>query len=651
MNIKALVIVLAIINLVGCNTEGSSGAFQDSQILDDIFIVNDFNDNNQLPVGMIVSLKAFGLYRDEHTEDITNDVNWSVDTDSMGNVSVSNSGLVKGLHVDDDVTIKADLDGVIGTSTIIVTDAVLTKITISAKTSTIPTGGKKEYFAQGIYSDLQYYDITDYVTWSTTDNNIAKFDKKNVLTGRSVGESSVIAEYDEQLDEQYVSVKNIKDIDIIVKDARSLIKPTVSIKENTDLRLKLIATYEDDTEDDLDEIINVEWSTENEKVAMVSNKSILSAISHGDTSISAKLPKYKKVSLLVKVLRSKTIRLLIKTVKNIPNGVKVPVVIYAEHESGHIEDISTKITTGSVHFTYKEDDNEAEEVKYYESDMIGGDFPYLEGESMTNNKGIVMSVTYEGITGYFSLINVTDAIYKYSEIESVGGPDDGNKYVLVNYNLIESRYYTDGEKINYAIKDPTLYILPNNNSIISVGDYQFSVDTNLNTTINYNYQSILKTEDFSTLCTKTSLSDCPGGVIIVPIHGENSYETDEQQYLVYNEAAIPGLRRCDRPNTGQVKWSMSDTAKFSKWEIKATSNFPWKGKARVRFDFNQDGPSDSSDKVSTIDLSPSGGYAEMRSNDNNLKGGFYTYVVDADQQYTTSRTCLVHYNTKTGYVP
>ena len=86
--------------------------------------------------------------------------------------AVSNSpgteGLATGVTPGAGITITASFGGVTGSTTITVTAATLTSITVTPASGAINPGDTRQYTATGTYSDATTQDITQLVTWNST---------------------------------------------------------------------------------------------------------------------------------------------------------------------------------------------------------------------------------------------------------------------------------------------------------------------------------------------------------------------------------------------------------------------------------------------------------------------------------------------------
>ena len=127
----------------------------------------------QVQEGKTVQLTATGTYDDGSKKNITGSAAWTeTDSGSSAVATVDKSGLVTGVTAGT-ATINASKDGIVGSTTVTVTLANLTKIDITPTTGNIGQGDVLQFTAMGTFSDGSSRDITSQVHWATSDGNVA----------------------------------------------------------------------------------------------------------------------------------------------------------------------------------------------------------------------------------------------------------------------------------------------------------------------------------------------------------------------------------------------------------------------------------------------------------------------------------------------
>jgi hypothetical protein len=151
--------------------------------------------SSQLPRTINEQFTATAHYADSSTVDITSSVTW--DTSDHAVATINTAGLVTG--VSPGMTqVSATVDGIIGTTNLTVTSAVLVSITISPINPNVARGDTLQLSAVGMFSDSSSVDITNQATWTSTLTGIATVndtDHKGSVTGVAGGASSIRADF------------------------------------------------------------------------------------------------------------------------------------------------------------------------------------------------------------------------------------------------------------------------------------------------------------------------------------------------------------------------------------------------------------------------------------------------------------------------
>ena len=145
---------------------------------------------------------ATGTFSNGSVSDVTNSVVWSSSDSNVATVSnaLGSEGLVHGGAVGTTtITAVGNVLGggtVQGSTALTVTDAALTQIQVSPASTTVPLGGKQQLMATGIFADGAQMDLTEEVTWKSSDTNVATVSNaassRGSVTGRAQGGPIVI---------------------------------------------------------------------------------------------------------------------------------------------------------------------------------------------------------------------------------------------------------------------------------------------------------------------------------------------------------------------------------------------------------------------------------------------------------------------------
>ncbi len=127
---------------------------------------------------------ATGTFNDASTQDLSSSVTWA--SSNSGVASISNATTNKGLlssNAAGTTTISATFGGISGITTATITDAQLTSITIQPSNSSMNVSTSQTLTATGHFDDSSTLDISDRVTWSSSDSSIANISNADIYTG------------------------------------------------------------------------------------------------------------------------------------------------------------------------------------------------------------------------------------------------------------------------------------------------------------------------------------------------------------------------------------------------------------------------------------------------------------------------------------
>ncbi|MBU2880508.1 Ig-like domain-containing protein, partial [Psychrosphaera sp. I2R16] len=261
-------------------------------------------------LGSQFQFKAFAVYADTTEKEITKEVttNWSIPNTDEHEVAIINNsdlkGLVTGLTQGDDIvtlTVSSSNrygDQIFSSAEIIVGAPILELIEVAPTNTKMVAGDTITFEATGYTSDDRFLELTDTVTWSSSNTAIADFNQTNAsdLYAKFAGEIEVFAKYTPPGQEEIstttrvsISAATLRSIEITPTFERFTVSPqpeALFLKGVPDL---LIATgiYSNESRSGLNG--EVSWSSSNPSVATVDVVGILTPIEEGETVITAEL--------------------------------------------------------------------------------------------------------------------------------------------------------------------------------------------------------------------------------------------------------------------------------------------------------------------------------------------------------------------------
>ena len=240
--------------------------------------------NATLPAGMQTNLSAIGVFSDGSRQDITNDISWQVTDTAIASVSNRTlTALSKG-----ETHIEGSVGSLQATILLTVTDAVLNRIEISPSVVTVAAGLTARLKVTGIFSDATKQDITDQVSWLSSDEAVAQVSLEN---GRAILESNIPGTVTISARSGNLSASSAITVSQALLDQIEIGPASLEIAKGLIRQLTATGVYTDDGSSDITE--QVLWTSSDESVIRVSNadgsKGTVYAGAKGTATVSAAL--------------------------------------------------------------------------------------------------------------------------------------------------------------------------------------------------------------------------------------------------------------------------------------------------------------------------------------------------------------------------
>lgn len=236
--------------------------------------------SGDLAVGRTRQLIATGTYNNGSTEDLTTQVTWTSSDDTRATVSNidGSRGLVTAVAAGG-VTITATLATISGTLAINVVPPVLEVITVAPATAVVLQGATLQLAASGRYSDNSNSDITNLVTWTSSDTAVATVSATGLVTGVGAGTTTITAALSGVTGTAAITGKILTALTIgTVGD----------LARGTSKQLVATATYSDATTEDVTQL--VDWTSSDTTAITVTStgtRGVATAASTAGATITA----------------------------------------------------------------------------------------------------------------------------------------------------------------------------------------------------------------------------------------------------------------------------------------------------------------------------------------------------------------------------
>lgn len=230
-----------------------------------------------LPVGYAQQFTAMGLFTSFYL-DLSRVVAWSSSNPVIADIS--DSGLATSLSAGSS-EISAQVDSILGATTLTSTDAVLTSIVVTPNNASLPQGYTRPYSATGSFSDGSSLDISDQVAWSSSDLSVASVSSTGLVSGLSAGSTQISAQSGSVSGSTTLTVSSATLISLTVLPVSS------QLPRDFSEQFTAIGTFSDASTLDLTDA--VVWGSSNQNIATVSTSGLVSGVAAGSTQISAAL--------------------------------------------------------------------------------------------------------------------------------------------------------------------------------------------------------------------------------------------------------------------------------------------------------------------------------------------------------------------------
>ncbi|PKF50685.1 hypothetical protein AT251_09625 [Enterovibrio nigricans] len=236
-----------------------------------------------LAKGNALQLRAIGLYSDDSFADLTDSVNWASSVPEA--ISLDGDGIANALKTTQNAIVYASLDNVTSnTVSMTVTASTLSSIQISPNQFSLVEGHQNQMTALGIYSDKTSIDVTERVSWSSSDTANLTVNHYGVARAVAVGRSIIVTASLEGIS----SNSAVVDVSPATLETLQVTPASVSLPKGTQQTLTAIGTFSDGTQTNVTSL--VAWKSVDPDYVTVDAGGIVTAINTSSgTSLVATL--------------------------------------------------------------------------------------------------------------------------------------------------------------------------------------------------------------------------------------------------------------------------------------------------------------------------------------------------------------------------
>jgi trimeric autotransporter adhesin len=239
------------------------------------------------PVGRTEPLTATGTFSDGSAQDLTAGAGWTSSDPAIAAVSNApgQEGVVTAV-VPGTVTIIAAYRGVTGSASFTVTDVTLRSIEVTPEIAKLPAGYAEQYRARATYSDLSERDVTTDVTWQSSDPLVATISNAAGSQGRAVGVAASATPVEITATLPGATGRASLEVTNATLQSMTVTPDPFTIAVGGTVQLAATGTFDDGTVRDFTN--DCTWGTSSRALARVSKKGLVTGVSAGSVTITAK---------------------------------------------------------------------------------------------------------------------------------------------------------------------------------------------------------------------------------------------------------------------------------------------------------------------------------------------------------------------------
>jgi len=232
--------------------------------------------NPSIPKGTTQQFTATGTYTDASTLDVTSSVTWVSSNPAAATITAGGlaSGAAQGTS-----QVSATLAGVTGSTTLTVGPAVLVSIVVTPANPSIAKGATQQFTAAGTYSDGSTQNLTNVVSWASSNTSVATVTSGGLATGVAQSTSEISASSGGVTGSTTLTVGPAVLVSIAVTPANP------SIPKGTTRQFTASGTYSDGSTQNLTS--SATWASSNTVVATISAAGLATGVTQGTSQITA----------------------------------------------------------------------------------------------------------------------------------------------------------------------------------------------------------------------------------------------------------------------------------------------------------------------------------------------------------------------------
>ena len=399
--------------------------------------------NESIAKGLDVQYSAIGIYSDNTKVDLTLEAAWKSSNRAVA--TIDSNGKAHGVDAGS-ATISAPFEGQSDSTGLTVLPKKLLSIQLTADKESIQAGSSTQMQATGIYSDKTNKDITQQVTWTSSDKSVAivhnDAGNEGLVEGLIAGNTDIRAELDGTASTFRITVTAITLDHINIHGPRYVVVKTEG-------QYDAEAIYSDGSSKDI--TTEVLWEVTPQSVATISNangsQGKLTGLGVGQATVAASVDDVSDQYQMD--VTEPSLESIVVTPANstIHQGAWIQFTATGHYSNGFEEDITTSVL-------WQSSDN----TKIYLYNVSGS-----EGYGVANLPGTVTISASSGI-----LVGNTQLTIIARTLQSIDiSPLNATTHVGTHVQYTATGHYSDGSTEDLT-SEVTWIARPNNTNVISI---------------------------------------------------------------------------------------------------------------------------------------------------------------------------------------
>ncbi len=291
---------------------------------------------------------ATGTFSDTTTQDMTASVTWTSSNTAVASISnaAGSQGAASTLAAGV-TTITAAWNGISGSSTLTVTAATLVSIAVTPANPGIGKGTTAQFIATGTYSDNTTQNLTNSVTWGSSNTGVATISNaagtNGLATTIAAGSTTITAASGSVSGATTLTVTPATLVSIAVTPTNP------SIAKGTARQFTATGTFSDNTTQNLTAAVT--WSSSDTSVATISNAAgangLTTSVASGSTTITAASGSISGSTTLTVTPATLASLSIMPVNPGIAKGTTQQFTATGTYSDGSTQNVTTSVTWGS----------------------------------------------------------------------------------------------------------------------------------------------------------------------------------------------------------------------------------------------------------------------------------------------------------------